>query len=282
MVNGGCYDPFPYRFWGFCKVARNSVEQGINNSLTGRLQPSSRGSIISNADNDRILEPEYLCFVTDEQYGRRRSVLEWKNDRANQHHHGKCPEYLFIAYTTEHFNHNSLADIKALHEIATKAARDAGLTAYWIGASCMQEDDIEDDVFRISDIVRGAHSLVIAIGSGLRDIEGHATTRSMLQHWGERLWTLPEALLINPQRPISIYRRGFDEPLVVPKKQFATLAWADSKMTRQLIDHYEGNLTLSRLELVLIALQSLFSRKTTEYLPVSNMLIYKLASNKNE
>lgn len=79
------------------------------------------------------------------------------------------------------------------------------------------------------------------------------------------MWTLPEALLITPQRPITVYRRGEDTPLVVPKNQFAALAWTDSVKTRQLIDHYEGNLTLSRLELVIIAMQTLFARKTTEY-----------------
>lgn len=210
----------------------------------------------------------YLCFVTNEQYGRCRLVSDWKIDPENQHHHGKCPEYLFIAYTTEHFSHSSLADVKALHAIATKATRDAGLIAYWIGASCMQPDNVEDDVFRISDIVRGAHSLVIAIGPGVRDSMGQASTQSMLQQWGERLWTLPEALLITPYRPISVYRRDY-EPLVVPKKQFAALAWTDSATTRQLIDHYEGNLTLSRLELVIIAMQGLFARKTAEYFQVS-------------
>ena len=117
--------------------------------------------------------------------------------------------------------------------------------------------------------MRGAHSLVIAIGPGARDLDGQASTQSMLQHWGERLWTLPEALLITPYRPISVYRRGYDEPLVIPKKQFAALAWKDSATTRQLIDHYDGNLILSQLELVIIAMQSLFARTTTEYLPVS-------------
>jgi hypothetical protein len=139
----------------------------------------------------------------------------------------------------------------------------------------MQEGNIEDDVFRISDIVRGAHSMVIAIGPGQRDIEGQTSTESMLQHWGERLWTLPEALLITSKKPISVYRRGFQEPLLIPKNQFAAMAWADSVMTRQLVDHYEGTLILSRLELVTIAMQCLFVRKSTEYLPVGvSMLLF--------
>lgn len=147
----------------------------------------------------------------------------------------------------------------------------------------MQEGNIEDDVFRISDIVRGAHSMVIAIGPGQRDIEGQTSTKSMLQHWGERLWTLPEALLITSKKSISVYRRGFQEPLLIPKNQFAAMAWADSVMTRQLVDHYEGTLILSRLELVTIAMQCLFVRKTTEYLPVGvSILLFPTSNNIRE
>jgi hypothetical protein len=240
------------------------LEEGINSSNT-----SSRDATLYAARSNRILEPKYLCIVGDEQFGRRKLVSEWKNDLENQSHHGKCPEYLFIAYTTEHFNHSSGPDMQALHAIATKATRSAGLIAYWIAASCMQPENVEDDVFRISDIVRGAHSMAIVIGPGARDIQGQSSTKSMLQHWGERLWTLPEALLITSKRPISVYRRGYQEPLLVPKNQFAAMAWADSTMTRELIDHYEGNLTLTRLELVTIAMQCLFARQRGEYLPVS-------------
>jgi hypothetical protein len=134
----------------------------------------------------------------------------------------------------------------------------------------MQPDHVEDDVFRISDIVRGAHSMAVIIGPGTRDAQGQPSVKSMLQEWGERLWTLPEALLIASNKPISVYRRGYQGPLLIPKNQFAGMAWADSVTARDLIDHYEGNLTLSRLELVTIAMQALFARKRGEYLPVSS------------
>jgi hypothetical protein len=246
------------------------VEQSAGHSFIERSPSSSsaQGIATSAILSNRVLEPQFLCFVTNEQYGRRRLVPDWKEDLENQHHQEKCPEYLFIAYTAEQFNHGSLSDIQALHAIATKATRDAGLIAYWVGATCMDPDNIENDVYRLSDIVRGAHSLVIAVGPESGDIEGQTSTQALLQHWGERLWTLPEALLSTSHRPISVYRRGYHEPLVVPKKQFAAMAWKDSNITRQLIDHYEGNLTLSRLEIVIIAMQCLFARRTVEYLQV--------------
>lgn len=139
----------------------------------------------------------------------------------------------------------------------------------------MEPDTLEDDVYRISDVIRGAHSLVIAVGSQAGDIEGRTLTQSLLQQWGQRLWTLPEALLSTSHRPISVYRRGYHEPLVIPKKQFAAMAWTDSNITRQLIDHYEGNLSLSRLELVIIGMQCLFARKTSEWLQVSISYFFK-------
>ncbi|KAL5326555.1 hypothetical protein ACEPPN_004241 [Leptodophora sp. 'Broadleaf-Isolate-01'] len=263
VFNNGCYDPFPYRYWGYCKVTRNAVEENSKSSDSSpTLTPGSKGEV----EGYRILEPLYLCFVGTEEYGRPRLVADWKSDPANQHHQYKCPEYLFIAYTTEHFSHSSLPDIKALHSMATQATRAAGLTAYWVGASCLGGENIEENVFRISDIVRGAHSLVIAISPGSNAWGQGTSTQIMLQQWGQRLWTLPEALLATPHRKITVYQRGHQEPLKLTKKQLAAFAWTDSATTRQLIDHYEGNLTLSRLELVIVAMQSLFVRKTTQYL----------------
>jgi len=50
--------------------------------------------------------------------------------------------------------------------------------------------------------------------------------------------------------------------------RLASLVWrnVDAKESRQLIDHYLGNLGLSRLELSVTALKCLYSRETTEYL----------------
>jgi hypothetical protein len=150
VVSQGNYAPFPYRYWGYCKVTRNAIEESINPSLVD-VAPSSP----HNADTKRILEPTLLCFVTEEQFGRCRSVAEWKNDPENQQYHRKCLEYLFIANTAEHFNENSPEDVCALYEIATKATRDEGLRAYRDGMSCMNPDTFMQDVFRISDIVSG-------------------------------------------------------------------------------------------------------------------------------
>jgi hypothetical protein len=91
----------------------------------------------------------------------------------------------------------------------------------------------------------------------------------MLGQWGSRLWTFPEVLLAPSAKPIMVYKRGKEmSPFALAKNGFAAKVWKnDSSTSRQLIDHYEGNLILSRLELVTLALDCLNSRRTTEYLP---------------
>jgi hypothetical protein len=90
----------------------------------------------------------------------------------------------------------------------------------------------------------------------------------MLRQFGTRLWTFPEVLLAPAHNPLMIYCRGNDiAPFPLDKNQFAAKVWSDAPRSRQLIDHYEGSLILSRLELVTLALKCLQSRDTWQYLP---------------
>jgi hypothetical protein len=155
---------------------------------------------------------------------------------------------------------------------ARKAARDANVSAYWLGSSCMSADqeELEKDVFRISDVIRGAHSLSIAIpGRGLETGTSNVA-EELLKDWGTRMWTLPEALLSPMEKPIRVYAAAAQGSVrlvkELAKKHLAAMLWSDSALTRQLVDHYEGNLTLSRLELVILALRCLSNRATTKYL----------------
>jgi hypothetical protein len=174
-------------------------------------------------------------------------------------------EYLFIAYTAEQFSPKSREDMEELHWIAEVAARRAGVPAYWIGCSCMPEPDrLSEDVHRISDVVRGAHSLVVIIGPPVSKVGSNIDPETMLKHWSSRMWTFPEVLLSPPNSPISIYTRGGDlnNPRMLFKRNFAAVAWEDAPISRQLVDHYEASILLSPLELVTIALQCLQSRST--------------------
>ena len=70
-----------------------------------------------------------------------------------------------------------------------------------------QDKDRFEDVYRISDVVRGAHSLVVIIGP-----QGNSqSSKEMLRQLGRRMWTFPEVLLSPANRPIAIYVRGCDK-----------------------------------------------------------------------
>ncbi|KAF5022598.1 hypothetical protein F66182_5344 [Fusarium sp. NRRL 66182] len=259
------YAPVLYRFHGDAKVWSNLLENRKGLSLMAR-----------NNQVYRMLRPRYLCFLrepfNDENRGVDvRSVVEWENSADGQ---DTNLGYLFVAYSTEHFNHGSEQDMVALHYIAETACRAAKLPAYWIACSCMRdEDELEADVYRISDVLRGSDRMVIAVGRGKASHgggAGKANTESLLREWGSRMWTFPEVLL-SPGRTIAVYTRdgNLQSPLVVAKNQFAALVWTymDSNVARHLIDHYLGSINLSRLEQAVLALKCLYSRHTTEYLP---------------
>lgn len=247
--NSGYFDPFPYKHWGYPKAARNVLEN----------PPSAR-----NYDNKpvstRVLGPRYLCFLDNPMDENMPGINVLPTDQTTAN-----TEYIFIGYTAEQFDHRSTDDMNALHIIAEKAARDAGVVAYWVASSCMpDEKELENDVYRISDVMRSAYSLVIIIGSSPSKQQSR---EEMLRSWGERMWTLPEALLSPAEQNIKVYTRGQNgPPWEISKKHFAAVVWDDPLISRQLVDHYNKTLDLSRLELVTIALKCLSTRQTTAYL----------------
>jgi hypothetical protein len=275
--NGGFYDRFPYRFWGYAKYWRNNREnktrtsRGSEKLLVEQTQEKNREIGISqdeayedeegtNPVDERLLQPRYLCFL-DQGPNQGSSgaipmkVDDWLKAKDLLAH----PDYLFVAYTAEQFK--GPKDLQALAKLAEKATRDAGLSAYWIGSSCMPDPkEMEQDVYRISDVVRGAKALAIVVGHPVDRRTEEFTREELLKQWGERMWTLPEALLSPKGNAIQVYVRGFDDSWPILKSSFAGQVWRDAPWTRQLMDHYEGSLILSPLELVVLALRCLDKR----------------------
>ncbi|KAJ9293510.1 hypothetical protein DTO271G3_7775 [Paecilomyces variotii] len=253
--NNGRYEQFKYHYWGYSKVPANLHEI-----------PTSRDSILSihhrkaNGFSERLLRPRRLCLLQEKEGIQIiDNVGEWEAV------HGSI-EYLFVCYTTEQFSHDeSERDMDELHRIAEAAARTAGVAAYWIACSCMPGDqDHSEDVYRISDVVRGAHSMVAIIGPPRGS---NPSAREMLRQLGSRMWTFPEVLLSPSNRSISIYMRDCDPGSfrTLSKRDFAIEAWGDAVVSSQLIDHYEGSIVLSPLELVSIALQCFPNRYTVDH-----------------
>lgn len=269
--NGGKYDAFAYRYWGYPYHARNAQEAkheaqlqlaGHNHlSATQSAQQSRTTMSALNPISERPIEPKYLCFLKGSEGVELLEVSQWRRD------HDIPATYVLVSYTSEHFRTES--EQLFLHDVGEHAARRAGVQAYWVGCSCLgnTKEEVQDNVWRISDIVRGAHSMVIAV-AGITGQKQSNSRTTALRQWGTRVWTLPEVLLTPNNSKIDVYdpNSGLDAPMTVSKRNFATL-WEDASISRELIDHYEGNLTLSSLELVTIALKCLHSRQKGFYLP---------------
>ena len=260
--NHGRYDPFPYRFWSYSKSATNPHEQApVPPAL--KASKTQQSLLISTK---RTLRPDFLCFLDAKDshppYGRMDPEV-WRTTRGN----GKEPAYVFISFTGSQFQRESTKDTETLHEIARVAAFQAQVPSYWIEC-CMPaaRDELIASVYRISDVVRGASSVAIAVGQTGKDtLDPGVTTDQLLREWGTRMWTLPEVLLAPLKQNIRVYTRGSDlsKPLKLSKSAFPSRVWEDGDPTRNLIDHYENTLMLSRLELPIIALRCLKHRAAT-------------------
>ena len=270
--NQGKYDLFPYNFWGYPYQARNPQEDKIQKSDQSsrpftpstalQSEPNEATKWTLHPISERPIEPKYLCFLRETQGMEIRTVSQWKSET------GQEATYILVSYTSEQFRTEE--EQLFLHDIGEHAARAAGVRAYWVGCSCLgrTKQEQEENVWRISDVVRGARSLIIAVSNANHTVDVDVDRKALLRQWATRVWTLPEVLLIPSNGDIHIYARNMDmdAPMTINKRKFAVL-WEDAPISRELMDHYEGNLILSSLELVTIALRCLHNRQKGSYLP---------------
>ncbi|KAJ5730315.1 uncharacterized protein N7483_004823 [Penicillium malachiteum] len=248
--NNGRYEQFKYHYWGYAKVAanRHEIPPSRNTNLSAPYQNT-------HGISQRNLRPRRLCLLQEDEGIDIVDVSEWEADNGTL-------DYLFICYTTLQFSYDSIDDMEELHRISESAARQAGVNAYWVACSCMPDDEeCSEDVYRISDIVRGAHSLVVIIGPPPGSTP---SVSEMLRELGSRMWNFPEVLLSPSNKTILVYMRDCDTDYfrVLSKRN---LAWDDALISRQLIDHYESSILLSPLDLVSLALECIPNRDTVTY-----------------
>jgi hypothetical protein len=169
--------------------------------------------------------------------------------------------YAFISYSGSQFTLDNDDDMEAVHILAERATRALGLDAYWIKCSCMPLPEnwstvdyewMNEDVYSISDIVRGADAVVIAVGSP-PESRSNKSTVDLLRAWGRGSWHLQDFFLSPRGQPITVYNRDVhgENPLSLTKRRFASMVYSDTIASRRLVDYYEGSLTLSRIEILL-------------------------------
>jgi hypothetical protein len=83
--------------------------------------------------NDRIIGPSRLFMLiskdSSEMHGYTLATLTNAKER---------PAFLFVAYTVKQFLPK---DQDALHAVAERAARDAGVAAFWCASRCLDQED---------------------------------------------------------------------------------------------------------------------------------------------
>lgn len=271
--------------WDYTRTSPNQVAFS-DRHLWNRRNPS--------ASSRRLLRPRYLCVIDKAHQSGYQVVFCAENPAVNS------MPYIFISYTRKHFftdirgdpsavgeavprrRELAASDAKTLTSLAVCAADQANVLAFWIDFECVRPEGPEssgdpeasrsmEDVYHICDIVRTCQSMVIIVGPPLsKDFEHEATDystnaqRLWLRQWGERLWTLPEALLCPSNHGIIVYsiREAGATVEKIEKRNLAVHVWEDAETVRELVDHYEGSISLTQLELMTIALQSLQRRQT--------------------
>ncbi|KAI1422627.1 hypothetical protein F5Y12DRAFT_607856 [Xylaria sp. FL1777] len=254
----------------------------------------------------RHFRPRYLCFLRDGPRGPDTEYETWNvTDWIKEHADYSSTDFVFISYTRKQFLINAAqkwkdkpepdeatkakyrqqsdADRTMVLSYGMEAARAAKKRAFWLDFECIRDADNvarataqSDDVFRICDIVRAAHSLVILVGTphdarapGERQEYSYdpVSMDLWMQEWGTRLWTLPEILLCSPERRIKLYVVGGPSPPeeIAKRNIAARSVWPDAKLVRQLVDHYESSIHLTPLELVSIALECFSWRQTDQF-----------------
>ncbi|OCK93997.1 uncharacterized protein K441DRAFT_563805 [Cenococcum geophilum 1.58] len=253
----GFYEGFHYRLHGYPEFSRNQMELHDRGS---QRAPHVRSIGVRTLFSLGIF---FICLTSPSQ---------WDAMARGE----PFPEYIVLAYVQAQFPKEMQGQ---LIQLGMQAAREAGVHHFWVACSCMANTD---EIYHISDFVRGAKAVAIAING-----DGTQGSLALLKQFGERVWTLPEILLAaNSDNMFRIYSPG-RPPLVLTRHQFMRDVWSDSHISRQLVEHFQNSLQLSRLQLSVIALQSFYARDRTLYYPADieyalmGLLLCRVEATKN-
>ncbi|KAF4907123.1 hypothetical protein CGCF415_v007538 [Colletotrichum fructicola] len=284
------------------------MDEGLVPPLPSQDQPrltyndNERGH---QGDTTASVRPRYLCLVKDfdECTYETINVSEYLAENGDD----IDLEFVFVSYTRMHFRvatddeissydypdeetreaNRALArrDRETLARWGMDAAKRVRKKAFWLDFECVRNDDgvarsssSSEDVYRICDIVRAAHSMIIAIGPTASETVAcllaheeppkyrREQVTPWLRQWGSRLWTLPELLLCPAEYRIRLYVVGDpSEPKPMAKRNFAERAWDDAEAVKELVNHFEGSAILTSVNLIEAALRCFARRQTDQF-----------------
>ncbi|OJA19646.1 hypothetical protein AZE42_06652 [Rhizopogon vesiculosus] len=138
--------------------------------------------------------------------------------------------------------------------------------AYWLDLECIGETPAEKnrDLYCMADVYRGAEVTLIMLGkagSGEKSRENECW-----RGWGERVWTLPEALL---SARLCYKFRDRNEVVRLSLHDLANLAYTHHDTEQAIVNAYSGKDPLERLERLTL-LKSAIWRRGTAALPITS------------
>lgn len=252
------YRDWPGYSWSWPKYSVNPLDMQPNPEV--KEKKKNPFSVVP-----RLVRPRLL--VTKDSDG------EWTVKDLDANEHLKRP-YVMVSYTNRHYNTNySQEGRDKLEAAAKRLATEAGCEAYWMDFKCRADTTepelLTSDVNRFCDVIRGANRVVVA----LPDSKDETALV-----WGDRMWTLPEGLLVTGNKVYFHYTdmpaEGELKTQSLTKVEMAGRVWRDKprggediKATRLLAEHFTGGLNLGRLELFSVALHALSDRQVSESKP---------------
>jgi hypothetical protein len=267
------YPNFPSRCYEYPKHALNELDAAPNRPvLVQGLKGSDGGD-----------KPEYLVDGNQRRLLRPRALVVNRDGHWDVVEDGSYDGlYIFISFAAGQYPHptdSTKVNEGHLDARARQLANKLGVKAYWCDYHCRAPNQPEatDDVHRFCDVVRGAHHVCVMLPD---------PSQNSLVFFGRRLWCLPEILLARnhqvmlcTQDPMNRHVDAPDSTVVVDIMEMAHRAWAvketenqgivrdivNEETFRLLAEHYTGTITLSRLELIQVALNALRSRDWKEF-----------------
>lgn len=227
------YNEYPNYFWEYPKYARNRMDMQPIASVEEQraMQKENRKDLSYKV---RLRRPRQLVVFKDGTWG----LDHDSNERRS---------YIFVSWTSQHFSPwESEEDRNTIEQIARTQVRKSGLNAYWFDVRCLASKPDSDlynaDVYRMCDVIRGAHLVCVILP--------HLTDKYK-RDWGSRLWTLPEAMLSqNPKVKFSSPQEAKTMTKLDMTDEIWTTNDGQGEATRLLAEHFSSVLTLDRLELL--------------------------------
>ncbi|KAG2747887.1 hypothetical protein P692DRAFT_20736088 [Suillus brevipes Sb2] len=132
--------------------------------------------------------------------------------------------------------------------------------AYWCDLECIGETPAEKnlDLYCMADVYRGAELTLIMLGKSF------VGENECWKGWGQRVWTMPEALLSS-----RLCYKFRDRDLVTPLSLFelANLAYTNYDSEQAIINAYSGKDPLERLERLTLLKSAIWRRGTAALAP---------------